>query len=232
MHRKLRKSDVLTAAVLFVVVQAVGITAYVHKTRLVAAARAFQVQETPWKSAPGLTAAATDTAATPVSFSEHGASTALLRAHRAAGMAALALQDGNTALEELEKARTLDPHDATHLAPLLKQARALAESAAKASLTRDKAKGAPGHPGARTASPSSGLILITSVPTGLPVRVDGHSPGVTPARIRVEAGRHTIVWLRGEQAVLERSVRVRVGEVTSVDGDTTPDAPSGLPDAP
>ena len=85
--------------------------------------------------------------------------------------------------------------------------------------------------GAEAPELKTGLLLVTSVPSGLVVSVDGHASDITPSRISVEPGRHTVEWLRGDRRLLTRTLFVAAGEVTSVDGDTMANAPKPLPTA-
>ena len=111
--------------------------------------------------------------------------------------------------------------------PKLRQIARDADSGSKRSGTRvlAKAQTPTSGGGAETQELKTALLLVTSVPSGLVVSVDGRASDITPSRIAVEPGRHTVEWLRGDRRLLIRSIAVAAGEVTSVDGDTTANAP-------
>jgi hypothetical protein len=66
-----------------------------------------------------------------------------------------------------------------------------------------------------------GMLLVTSTPPGLVVEVDGRSVDLTPAKVRVEAGLHTVSIFRGSQRLHERRVELSDGSVSSIDVDVS-----------
>ena len=69
----------------------------------------------------------------------------------------------------------------------------------------------------RSSSPPSAtepaVILVTTKPERLVVRIDGDVRDMTPARIEVEPGRHRVEVFDGDQPLLSETVSVRSGEV-------------------
>ena len=75
------------------------------------------------------------------------------------------------------------------------------------------------------AEPSTGLLLVTSVPTGLSVEIDGKRSEFTPLRKLLEVGLHQVVIFRRDEAVYRRTVTVPKDGVATVDADLTPERP-------
>ena len=69
--------------------------------------------------------------------------------------------------------------------------------------------------------PAWGQLLVVTRPPGLTVYVDGDPRDITPAKIRVTAGSHRVRVRLGQRELLQRTVRVRSGEVEAVDADLT-----------
>lgn len=69
---------------------------------------------------------------------------------------------------------------------------------------------------------ASGTVLVTSTPSGLLVEVDGRSMDLTPAKLRLDPGIHTVVLLRGSTKLHERRIDVNPNGVHSIDVDVTP----------
>jgi hypothetical protein len=69
--------------------------------------------------------------------------------------------------------------------------------------------------------PAEGMLLVTSNPSGLLVEVDGRSMDLTPAKVRLEPGVHTVALLRGSQRLHERRVEIASDGVHSVDVDVS-----------
>ena len=61
-----------------------------------------------------------------------------------------------------------------------------------------------------------GSVVLDSLPHGLAVQIDGQRvEGLTPLRVKLEPGEHTIVFLRNGHAV-ETQVRIRPGEISTI----------------
>ncbi len=74
--------------------------------------------------------------------------------------------------------------------------------------------------------PATGLLLVTSVPTGLSVEIDGKRSEFTPLRKLLEVGPHQVVIFRRDEAVFRRTVIVPKDGVATVDADLTPEKPT------
>lgn len=70
-------------------------------------------------------------------------------------------------------------------------------------------------------APRPGLILVTSTPTGLMVSVDGRPADLTPARIELPAGGHSVTIRKGERVLHAREITLSAGGVSAVDFDAT-----------
>lgn len=159
------------------------------------------------------------------------------RAHRMAGLEAMAREDFEAATAELRAAlRSPHPHDEVpRLLALVRDLRA--QQLRRASARDGAAQPAPAgtETSARTSARSSArsvardvkppepepdtLILVTTVPDALTVKVDGEVQGTSPARIEVEPGPHVVAVFRGERRLLRRSVSVEEGSVAHVNAD-------------
>ena len=159
---------------------------------------------------------------------------ALTRAHRLAGLEAMERGDYSGALRELSAALRA-PNPARDLPQLLTIAQNLLEreqakkAAAEAEAARiaeaqeerreDKAKAPPvPRPVKEVPAP---LILVTTTPARLTIRVDGRLRDMTPARLEVEPGVHEVAIYEGKRALYRRRVRVGPGQVVSVNQDLT-----------
>jgi hypothetical protein len=69
--------------------------------------------------------------------------------------------------------------------------------------------------------PATGTLLVTSIPSGLVVEVDGVSVDTTPARVKVDPGAHAIALMKGETRLTERRLQVPPGGMASFDADLT-----------
>lgn len=74
---------------------------------------------------------------------------------------------------------------------------------------------------AKEAESDSGTIIIGSNPSGLSVQLDGRIIDTTPTRVAASAGEHTIVLLKGSEAVFERRINVVPNGIGTVDADVT-----------
>jgi hypothetical protein len=75
------------------------------------------------------------------------------------------------------------------------------------------------------AEPAMGLLLVTSVPTGLSVEIDGRRSEFTPLRKSLEVGPHQVVIFRRDEPVFRKTVVVTKDGVATVDADLTPEKP-------
>ncbi len=180
------------------------------------------------------------------------AGNALVRAHRAAGLAALEDGDPTTAESEFLKALKLSGAEGSgDVTELLRIATSMRErmearAAAQRPAARDEAEARQDRSGTtsrrragtQTSAPTTreprsggdgstgdgseahtGLLLVTSTPSGLLVKVNGRKIDLTPARVRLPVGAHEVSLMRGEVQVLSQTAYVRRDEVTSVDAD-------------
>ena len=90
----------------------------------------------------------------------------------------------------------------------------------------------PPRPVARVTppEPATGLLLVTSVPTGLSVEIDGKRSDFTPLRKVLEVGQHQVVVFRRDEPVYRRLVTVPKDGVATVDADLTPEKPEPKPE--
>jgi hypothetical protein len=150
---------------------------------------------------------------------------ALLRAHRLAALAALEQGEYASAERELLEAQELDP-GREETRDLLRIVRSVEAGARKAAaLPRPAPAPEPARPKAplKVAAlradppprppepPASGTLLVVSTPPGLLVHVDGQPAVVTPARISVAPGPHSVALVRGDATLYERQVKVWLG---------------------
>ena len=63
------------------------------------------------------------------------------------------------------------------------------------------------------------LVLVTTVPHGLTVKVDGEVRGTSPARIEVEPGRHFVAVFKGGRRLMRRSFEVKAGTAEHINAD-------------
>jgi hypothetical protein len=69
--------------------------------------------------------------------------------------------------------------------------------------------------------PQPGTLVVTSIPSGLIVEVDGRRVDFTPARVKVDSGFHTVALFKGDQRLYERKVDVPEEGVSAVDADVS-----------
>lgn len=77
--------------------------------------------------------------------------------------------------------------------------------------------------------PATGLLLVTSVPTGLSVEIDGKRSEFTPLRKVLDVGSHQVVIFRRDEPVFRKVVNVPKDGVATVDADLTPPDPKPDP---
>ena len=69
------------------------------------------------------------------------------------------------------------------------------------------------------AEPTTGLLLVTSVPTGLSVELDGKRADNTPLRRRLDVGPHEVIVRRSDGQTFRRLVTVEEDGIATVDAD-------------
>lgn len=69
--------------------------------------------------------------------------------------------------------------------------------------------------------PKKATLLVTSTPSGLLVELDGVRTDLTPAKLPVDAGSHTVAIIKGSEKLFEKKVTASAGGVYSVDADLT-----------
>ncbi len=152
------------------------------------------------------------------------------RAHRLAGLDAIERGDHDAAIREFSAALRA-PSPAPDLPQLLsiaqnmkereeEQAReqALAEAAAA---REDEEPSARNRERERPQVVRPTLLLITTRPDSLPVEVDGRVRDLSPAKIEVKPGQHTVGILQGDKRIFERRIDVGAGQVSLIDADLT-----------
>lgn len=86
------------------------------------------------------------------------------------------------------------------------------------------------------AEPVTGLLLVTSVPSGLMVELDGKRADNTPLRRRLEVGTHEVTVFRTDGQAFRRTVTVEEDGIATVDADVgeppPPPEPKPLPPPP
>jgi hypothetical protein len=162
-------------------------------------------------------------------------------ARRAAGLAALEDGDYEKAFTNFSKARDL-LGDRAHVGELLRvandlrnrpraaaRARPSEPSRAAAGLrvaprmtagrrsVRREAVAAEADPGQGTVP--QGLIVVTTNPRGLLVRVDETPVDLTPMRTKVRSGSHRVALFDGDRKVYETTLEVREGATATVQRD-------------
>jgi hypothetical protein len=111
-------------------------------------------------------------------------------------------------------------------APAPEESREVARRASAAP-ARPRTPPSRGQPGARQparpeeaeARSTTGLLLVTSTPSGLVVEVDGRSLDLTPTRLTLPVGAHRVALLSGSRRVAERSVSIEADEVRALNED-------------
>lgn len=102
---------------------------------------------------------------------------------------------------------------------------------------RTVAKPAPTPaPTIERAEPVTGLLLVTSVPSGLMVELDGKRADNTPLRRRLEVGTHEVAVFRADGQAFRKTVTVEEDGIATVDADVgeppPPPEPKPLPPPP
>ena len=69
--------------------------------------------------------------------------------------------------------------------------------------------------------PTTGLVLVTTTPRGLLVRIDDRPADLTPTRISAKVGSHQIAIYDGERKLTETTIEVEPGEAVTVFKDLT-----------
>jgi hypothetical protein len=69
--------------------------------------------------------------------------------------------------------------------------------------------------------PPPATILVTSLPAGLIIELDGARKDLTPAKLSVPPGSHTVALLKGDNRLYSRTVSPSGGQVVTVDADLT-----------
>lgn len=69
----------------------------------------------------------------------------------------------------------------------------------------------------RRSEPEPGVLLVTTRPDKLVVRLDGKPADLSPARIELPAGGHDVEIWRGKERLLRRRITVRSGQVALLD---------------
>ncbi|MGQ0506448.1 MAG: PEGA domain-containing protein [Myxococcaceae bacterium] len=251
------KARVILAVVFLANLIMYGVYRTVQQNRRQQSAVSVTVENSPSTAAvPSPKAAATAVAA-PAEAEKASADSALARAHRVAGLAALEGGDYVHAVKEFTAALRLG-ESGTDTAELLRIAKDLQDKAvAREAQARAEGAAAPvaetkreaEKPHAHTASAkpaaaparkksgpvvvakggsaanerdgASGVLLVTSTPSGLLVEVDGRRVDFTPTRMKVEAGLHTVAIIQGDTRLYERKVEVAEDGVHSLDPDLT-----------
>ncbi|WP_141620163.1 PEGA domain-containing protein [Myxococcus sp. AB036A] len=179
----------------------------------------------------------------------------LARARRAAGLAALEDRDYDAAVSDFTEALRLRKDDQGDLVELLRiaaelrtreqarqqgeQARAQREptpaparSVQRTRPARGTARAQPRQESASTDETRGGLLLVTSTPPGLMVRVDGKPMDLTPARLPLRAGTYRVALAQGERTLAEETVQLGEDDVRSLNRDLTAElAPAPRPTA-
>ncbi len=85
--------------------------------------------------------------------------------------------------------------------------------------------------------PTPAVLLVSSTPSGLLVEVDGKRVDLTPTRLNLDPGSHSIALVKGPLRLFETDVRLAAGAIQTLDPDVTdkipPDpAPAAEPTTP
>ncbi|WP_163884736.1 PEGA domain-containing protein, partial [Myxococcus sp. CA023] len=179
----------------------------------------------------------------------------LARARRAAGLAALEHRDYDTAVSDFTEALRLRKGDQGDLVELLRiaaelrtreqarqqgeQARAQREptpaptrSVQRTRPARGTARAQPRQESTSADETRGGLLLVTSTPPGLMVRVDGKPMDLTPARLPLRAGTYRVALAQGERTLAEETVELGEDDVRSLNRDLSAElAPAPRPTA-
>ncbi|QDE71385.1 PEGA domain-containing protein [Myxococcus xanthus] len=168
----------------------------------------------------------------------------LARARRAAGLAALEDRDYDAAVSDFTEALRLRKGDQGDLVELLRiaaelrtreqarqqgeQARAQREptpaptrSVQRTRPARGTARAQPRQESTSADETRGGLLLVTSTPPGLMVRVDGKPMDLTPARLPLRAGTYRVALAQGERTLAEETVELGEDDVRSLNRDLT-----------
>ncbi|MGC4116682.1 MAG: PEGA domain-containing protein [Myxococcales bacterium] len=229
----------LALAALLLLANAVGYRIYRSRTRTERAP--VSAPATPTAPATAAPAAPVPSPAPAPGPSE--GSQALLRAHRLAALAAMEQGEYGAAERELLDAQKLEP-GRSETRDLLRIVRNLQANAKKAAAPPPAPTPAPAGPVAPKPAPepprakappkvavaradpprpseppANGTLLVVSTPPGILIQIDGQPSDVTPARIQVPPGAHSVVLVRGDTRLFERQVKVSSNAVASVDAD-------------
>lgn len=195
--------------------------------------------------APSATNAMASSIAAPVFTPKPPASEeGLARGHRTAGLVAMEVGDYSRAVQELTEASRLNGAgaDVPELLQIAIDVAAL-KGSKRPTMTEDplpvptarrrvailtphasaahraRPTAAPVPPEPARAPAADGTLLVTSSPSALDVEVDGNRVGVTPARLSVAPGAHSVAILRGGVHLYSRRVEVVGGGMHTVDSD-------------
>jgi hypothetical protein len=67
----------------------------------------------------------------------------------------------------------------------------------------------------------TGVLSVSSSPPGLLVEVDGRSVDLTPTKVKLDPGSHTVALFRGKQRLYERRVDLPENGVSTIDVDVS-----------
>ena len=165
----------------------------------------------------------------------------LARAQRKLGVESIKVGEYEKAINALEAAKTLDP-ELEEVSALLEVARKLKKAEveearrAREKRTEDDAPRSnerrrasrrnrrSASRASRDEAPAPGILIVTTEPDRVLVRLDGEPRDLTPARLEVAPGRHRLELYRGEKRVLSRDIEIASRRVTLLD-EVIPRAP-------
>lgn len=81
-------------------------------------------------------------------------------------------------------------------------------------------------------APVPAMLLITSIPTGLVIEVDGVRKDLTPAKVQVPAGSHSVTLWKGDNRLFQKMVSAEPGQVMIVDADVSAQLAPATPAVP
>ena len=64
--------------------------------------------------------------------------------------------------------------------------------------------------------PEPGLLLVTTTPSHLTIKVDGEIVDLSPARLELEPGQHQVALFNGSKFLYRRRIRIRPGKVIPI----------------
>ncbi|MEL7371584.1 MAG: AgmX/PglI C-terminal domain-containing protein, partial [Myxococcota bacterium] len=141
---------------------------------------------------------------------------------RLAGLDAIERGDHETAIREFSAGLKF-----SNPAPDLPQLLSIAQNMRAREVERQKEEASAAAQAAEAAAEPPppparpGLVLVTTRPARIAIEIDGTVRDISPARIEVEPGAHTVVLVDGGENIFQKSVRVAAGEVALVDVDLT-----------